>query len=131
LQSSALEQLTLAEFIGSGAYNRHVRSMRRRYRRRRDQLVSTLARRAPGIRVTGMSAGLQAVLELPPGTEQSVVRAAALQGLEVSGMTPFRYKGEASAGSPLPRKDALLVNYAAPSDAAWTGALDALCAVMP
>ena len=40
--SSALEQLTLAEFIASGAYDRHVRSMRMRYRRRRDQLVDGL-----------------------------------------------------------------------------------------
>jgi GntR family transcriptional regulator/MocR family aminotransferase len=130
LQSSALEQLTLAEFIASGEYDRHVRSMRLRYRRRRDQLVTTLGRRAPGIRVTGMSAGLQAVLELPPGCEQSVVQAAERQGLEVSGMTPFRYEGETGSGS-LPTKDALVVNYAAPSDSAWTGALDALCAVMP
>ena len=71
--SSALDQLTLAEFIASGAYDRHVRSMRLRYRRRRDQLVAALAQRAPGIRVTGMAAGLQAVLELPRGTERSVV----------------------------------------------------------
>jgi GntR family transcriptional regulator/MocR family aminotransferase len=72
--SSALEQLTLAEFIASGAYDRHVRSMRLRYRRRRDELVAALAQR--GVRVTGMAAGLQAVLELPRGTERSVVDAA-------------------------------------------------------
>lgn len=45
--SSALEQLTLAEFLTSGAYDRHVRSMRLHYRRRRDQLVTALAQRAP------------------------------------------------------------------------------------
>jgi GntR family transcriptional regulator/MocR family aminotransferase len=45
--SSALEQLTLAEFIASGVYDRHVRSMRLPYRRRRDQLVAALAQRAP------------------------------------------------------------------------------------
>src|ERR1700712_3730874 len=38
--SSALEQLTLAEFVASGAYDRHVRAMRNRYRRRRDQLAT-------------------------------------------------------------------------------------------
>jgi GntR family transcriptional regulator/MocR family aminotransferase len=128
--SSALEQLTLAEFIASGAYDRHVRSMRLRYRRRRDQLVAALAQRAPGIRVTGMAAGLQAVLELPRGTERSVVEAAAWQGLAVSGMAEFRYE-VADAGWQLPEQDALVVNYAAPSDSAWAGALDALCGVMP
>ncbi|WP_345634985.1 MocR-like pyridoxine biosynthesis transcription factor PdxR [Rugosimonospora acidiphila] len=128
--SSALEQLTFAEFIASGEYDRQVRSMRLRYRRRRDQLVAALARRAPGIRVTGIAAGLQMVLELPPGTESSVVEAAARQGLAVSGMAEFRYD-VAGSGAQLPLRDALVVNYAAPSNSAWAGALDALCAVMP
>lgn len=128
--SSALEQLTLAEFITSGAYDRHVRSMRLRYRRRRDQLVAALAQRAPGVRVTGLAAGLQVVLELPHGTERSVVQAAARQGLAVSGMAPFRHE-VAGSGRRLPERDALVVNYAAPSDSAWAGALDALCRVLP
>jgi GntR family transcriptional regulator / MocR family aminotransferase len=128
--SSTLDQVTLAEFISSGAYDRHVRSMRLRYRRRRDELVAALAERAPDIRVTGMAAGLQAVLELPRGTERSVVQAAAEQGLAVGGMADFRYE---VADSPwrLPEQDALVVGYAAPSDSAWAGALDALCRVMP
>ncbi|MYS23760.1 GntR family transcriptional regulator / MocR family aminotransferase [Streptomyces sp. DvalAA-14] len=128
--SSALEQLTLAEFIASGAYDRQVRSMRLRYRRRRDQLVAALARNAPGVRVSGMAGGLQAVVELPPGTERSVVRAAARQGLTVSGMAEFRYEEAGSAGRSAVR-DALVVNYAAPSDSAWAGTLEALCRVMP
>jgi GntR family transcriptional regulator/MocR family aminotransferase len=127
--SSTLDQVTLAEFISSGAYDRHVRSMRLRYRRRRDELIAALAERAPDIRVTGMAAGLQAVLELPRGTERSVVHAAAEQGLAVSGMADFRY--EADASWRLPEQDALVVGYAAPSDSAWAGALDALCRVMP
>jgi GntR family transcriptional regulator/MocR family aminotransferase len=128
--SSTLDQVTLAEFIASGAYDRHVRSMRLRYRRRRDELVAALAERAPDIRVTGMAAGLQAVLELPRGTEHSVVQAAAEQGLAVSGMADFRYE-VADASWRLPEQDALVVGYAAPSDSAWAGALDALCRVMP
>ncbi|MEU5709914.1 PLP-dependent aminotransferase family protein [Streptomyces flaveolus] len=128
--SSALEQLTLAEFITSGAYDRHVRSMRLHYRRRRNQLVTALAQRAPGVRVVGMAAGLQAVLALPRGTERSVVRAAAQQGLAVSGIADFRYQGVGSTGQST-EQDALVVNYAAPSDSAWAGALDTLCRVMP
>lgn len=128
--SSALEQLTFAEFIASGAYDRHVRSMRLRYRRRRDQLVAALARRAPAVHVTGMDAGLQAVLELPRGTERSVVEAAARQGLAVSGLAEFRYE-VAGYEARLPERDGLVVNYAAPSESAWTGALDTLCDVLP
>jgi len=128
--SSTLDQLTLAEFIASGAYDRHVRLMRLRYRRRRDQLVAALTQRVPRIRVTGMAAGLQAVLELPRGTERSVVQAAAREGLAVSGMAEFRYEVGGS-GWQLPEQDALVVGYAAPSDSAWAGALEALCRSMP
>jgi GntR family transcriptional regulator/MocR family aminotransferase len=123
---SALEQLTLAEFITSGGFDRHVRSRRQSYRRRREQLVDALAQRAPGVRVTGMAAGLQAVVELPPGTEGSVLRAAARQGLMVSGMAEFRHPAMPAAAH-----DALVVNYSAVSDSAWGGALNALCGVMP
>lgn len=123
--SSALDQLTLAEFIASGAYDRHVRGMRLRYRRRRDQLVRELAERAPDIRVSGIAAGLHAVLELPPGTEHSVIQAAAWHGLAVEGVSRFRHK-DAPRG-----RDALVVGYATPADSSWAGALDALCRALP
>ncbi|GAA3367090.1 PLP-dependent aminotransferase family protein [Streptomyces antimycoticus] len=128
--SSFLEQRTLAEFITSGAYDRHVRAMRQHYRRRREQLVSALERRAPAVRVTGMAAGLQALVELPRGTERSVVRSAARKGLAVSGISQFLHQEEGH-DCQVPVLDGLVVNYAAPSDSAWTGALDTLCAVMP
>jgi GntR family transcriptional regulator/MocR family aminotransferase len=127
--ASSLDQLTLAEFIESGAYDRHVRAMRLRYKARRDQLVAVLADRAPDVRVSGMAAGLQAVLELPPGTEHAVVQAAARKGLAITGMQEFRYEG-AGIGWRLPTHDALVVGYAAPSDSAWASALDALCTVL-
>ncbi|MGW8569204.1 MocR-like pyridoxine biosynthesis transcription factor PdxR [Streptomyces niveus] len=122
---SALDQLTLAEFIASGAYDRHVRSMRLRYRRRRDQLVEALAERAPECRVTGISAGLHAVVELPPGTdERTMIEASAWQGLGIQGLSGFRHPSVA------PGRDALVIGYGAPTDSAWTGALDALCRVL-
>ncbi|MER7829092.1 PLP-dependent aminotransferase family protein [Streptomyces sp. NPDC095602] len=123
--SSSLEQLTLAEFLTSGAYDRHVRGVRLRYRRRRDQLVAALAERSPHIRVTGIAAGLHAVLELPPGSERAVLRAAALQGLALQGLDAFRHPDTP------PGRDALVVGYATPTDSAWPGALEALCRVLP
>lgn len=123
---SALDQLTLAEFITSGAYDRHVRSMRLRYRRRRDQLVEALAEHAPESRVTGIAAGLHAVVELPPGNdERAVIQAAAWQGLALQGLSAFRHP------SVPPGREALVVGYGAPTDSAWAGALDALCRVLP
>ncbi|MFD7296587.1 PLP-dependent aminotransferase family protein [Streptomyces sp. NPDC059897] len=121
-----LDQLTLAEFLESGAYDRHVRAARLRYRRRRDQLVAALAERAPDVRVSGIAAGLHAVLELPPGTERSVVQAAAWQRLGVNGLAAFRHT-DATAKAP----DALVVGYGTPPDHAWPGALDTLCRVLP
>ncbi|WP_406374150.1 PLP-dependent aminotransferase family protein [Streptomyces sp. NBC_00647] len=124
--TGALDQLTLAEFITSGAYDRHVRAARLRYRRRRDALVAALAVRAPAVHATGIAAGLHAVLRLPPGTEQSVVQAAVWQGLAVHGLSRHRHP-DASA----PPQDALVVGYGTPPDHAWSGALDALCRALP
>ena len=128
--TSVLEQLTFAEFISSGGFGRHVRAMRQRYRRRRDQLITALAEHAPRVWVTGMAAGLQAVIELPPGTEEQVLRSAARHGLSVSGLSEFRHRG-AGESSPRPERDALVVNYSAVSDSAWPRALDALCRSLP
>ncbi|CAM5547127.1 HTH-type transcriptional regulatory protein GabR [Streptomyces rochei] len=121
-----LDQLTLAEFMARGDYDRHVRAARLRYRRRRDALVAALAERAPDVRVTGIAAGLHAVLRLPAGTEQQVVRAAAWHGLAVHGLSTFRHPDADVA--PL---DALVVGYGTPPDHAWAGALDALCRALP
>ncbi|MFE7329245.1 PLP-dependent aminotransferase family protein [Streptomyces sp. NPDC057565] len=123
--SSTLDQLTLAEFIESGAYDRHVRSMRLRYRRRRDQLVAALAEHAPALRVSGIAAGLHAVVELPEGTERAVIQAAAWQGLALEGLARFRHT-DAEAGG-----DALVISYGTPTDSAWAGTLEALCRVLP
>ncbi|MFP3988392.1 PLP-dependent aminotransferase family protein [Streptomyces sp. E11-3] len=122
----SLDQLTLAEFLTSGAYDRHVRGARLRYRRRRDQLVEALREHAPEVTVSGIAAGLHAVLELPPGTEQSVLRGAAWQRLGILGLSRFRH-----SDADLPARDAVVVGYGTPPDHAWAGALDALCRVMP
>ncbi|WP_031477614.1 PLP-dependent aminotransferase family protein [Streptomyces bicolor] len=122
----ALDQLTLAEFLTSGAYDRHVRSARLRYRRRRDALVRALATAAPHIDVTGIAAGLHVLLRLPPGTEKSVVQAAAWQGLALHGLTYFRHESATAE-----QVDALVVGYGTPPDHAWAGALEALGRVLP
>ncbi|MFJ3701121.1 MULTISPECIES: PLP-dependent aminotransferase family protein [unclassified Streptomyces] len=123
--SGALDQLTFAELIASGAYDRHVRAMRLRYRRRRDQLVEALAERAPDLRVSGIAAGLHAVLELPDGTEQTVVQAATWQGLALERLSRFRHPDTE------PGRDGLVIGYGTPSESGWAGALDALCRVLP
>jgi GntR family transcriptional regulator/MocR family aminotransferase len=62
--SPTIDQLALARLIESGAYDRHLRQARRRYRLRRDALVQAVARHLPGARVTGLAAGLHAIVRL-------------------------------------------------------------------
>ncbi|MER7755553.1 PLP-dependent aminotransferase family protein [Kitasatospora sp. NPDC097643] len=127
--ASALDQLTLAEFIDSGGYDRHVRRMRRRYRDRRDQLVGALAAAAPHIEVSGIAAGLHAVLRLEPGTERPVLAAAAQRGLALDGLADYRHPGIGADAMPI--TDGLVVGYATPPEHAYPAALAALCAALP
>ncbi|WP_051871480.1 PLP-dependent aminotransferase family protein [Streptomyces sclerotialus] len=133
-QSGSLDQLTLAELLSSGAYDRHVRTMRLRYRRRRDQLTAALAARAPHVRVTGLAAGLHAVLQLPAGTERPTLRAARRNGLALEGLATFTAPRPSGADEPLPPDepaDALVVGYGHPPEHAFSGALDALLRALP
>ncbi|MEU4489149.1 PLP-dependent aminotransferase family protein [Streptomyces purpurascens] len=124
--ASVLDQLSLADFVVSGSYDRHVRRMRQRYRSRRDRLVAALAEHAPQVEVTGVAAGLHAVLRLPPGTEASAVKAAAWQGIALDGLGAFRHPDTDMAVS-----DGLVVGYATPSEHAYGPALEALCGALP
>ncbi|MHA6760890.1 MocR-like pyridoxine biosynthesis transcription factor PdxR [Streptacidiphilus sp. PAMC 29251] len=129
---SVLDQLTLAEFLTSGGYDRHLRAMRLRYRRRRDRLVAALAERVPSVRVSGIAAGLHVVLRLPPGTEREAVRAADWLGLAVQGLDGFRYPGQAARGTAAKGQaaevmDGLVVGYGTPAEHAFGEALDTLC----
>jgi len=123
-QTSSLEQLTLAEFIASGAYDRHVRRARLSYRRRRDLLIAALARHAPDVRLTGIAAGLHAVVELPRGTpEGQVIARAAARGVAVEGLGDYALRDHA-------RGPALVIGYATPPDHAYTTALARLTAAI-
>ncbi|WP_225809165.1 MocR-like pyridoxine biosynthesis transcription factor PdxR [Streptomyces spinosus] len=124
--ASVLDQLALADFVACGSYDRHVRRMRQRYRRRRDRLVAALAARAPHIEVTGIAAGLHAVLRLPPGTERSTVKAAVWQGVALDGLAAFRHPR-----SPTDAGDGLVVGYATPAEHVYGAALEGLCGVLP
>ncbi|TDD71504.1 PLP-dependent aminotransferase family protein [Actinomadura darangshiensis] len=123
--AGVLDQLTLADFIASGSYDRHVRRMRQRYRARRDRFVTALAEHAPHVHVTGIAAGLHAVLRLPPGTEAPTVAAAARAGIALDGLSVFRHPD-----APFPPEDGLVVGYAAPPDHAVETALNALLRIL-
>ena len=91
LGSPVIDQHALARLIAGGAYDRHLRQLRRRYRARRDALTGALARWLPGAVVHGVAAGIQLYVELPAGLDEAaVVEAAAGRGVAVEGVGPMR-----------------------------------------
>ncbi|MDQ3502454.1 MAG: PLP-dependent aminotransferase family protein [Actinomycetota bacterium] len=85
--SNGLDQHVLAELMATGAYDRNLRLLRRRYGERREHLVGALAARAPSWRPIGAAGGLHLVVRLPPGlSEQGVVVAGAAAGVLVVGL---------------------------------------------
>ena len=115
-----VDQLALADLLDSGGYDRQVRTARRRYRRRREELAGVVEARASAVRVVGHPAGLHALLDLPRGTEADVVDRARRLGIAVEGLAWFRHPDAVA------RRDGLVVGFATPSASAWSGALTAL-----
>jgi GntR family transcriptional regulator/MocR family aminotransferase len=76
--SPAIEQLAFARLLERGDYQRHIRKTRAVYRARRDTLITALAAHLPGLRVSGVAAGLNVTLELPPHTDDRAIEQAAL-----------------------------------------------------
>jgi GntR family transcriptional regulator/MocR family aminotransferase len=77
LGSPAIEQLVLARMLRSGAYDRHLRIVRRRYRARRAALVAAIARHLPGAVVTGAAAGLYLLVRTPSPFDGAALEASA------------------------------------------------------
>jgi GntR family transcriptional regulator / MocR family aminotransferase len=106
LGCSALEQLVLARLLDTAAYDRHLRRARRRNRARRDALICAVERELPGARVSGVSAGLHALVRLPAAVELApLMRAAGERSLGV-------YPLELHRIEPRPHTHALVMGYA-------------------
>jgi GntR family transcriptional regulator/MocR family aminotransferase len=122
---NAIDQLTMADFISTGQYDKHIRRMRNSYRRRRDALVQRL--RPFDVRISGLSAGLHLLLLLPDGTEHEVLRRAGEAGIAISGLSRLRHP---LAGPDVEDADGIVVNFGAPAEHAFAAAVDALCEVL-
>ena len=94
--SPVLDQLTFADFLSRGEFDRHLRRMRPIYRTRRDTLVAALAERVPDLRPAGIAAGLHLVAWLPDDLDEAdVIAAAAARGIAVNGVSPYRIRAGA------------------------------------
>jgi GntR family transcriptional regulator / MocR family aminotransferase len=123
---SSLEQLTLARFIESGMFDRHIRRMRGIYRQRRDLLAAALAAAAPGLRVTGIAAGGHALVRLPPDGpgEHEIITKAALAGIALDGLGGYRACHQAP--EPGEHQPALVIGYGSPPGRSYRAAVAAL-----
>jgi GntR family transcriptional regulator / MocR family aminotransferase len=121
LHVPAPDQIAFAELLGSGAYERHVRRMRARYRQRRDRLVAMLAERAPAITPVGVSAGLRVLLELPtrgPSAQKLAERASG-RGIELFPVGNFHHHEP-------PARDGVVLGYGALPEHDFEAGLKAL-----
>ncbi|MHA7132303.1 MocR-like pyridoxine biosynthesis transcription factor PdxR [Oerskovia turbata] len=111
---STIDQLALTRFLASGAYERHLRAARGRFKRRREALVVALADALPGAAVSGIAAGMHAVVDLPHGVVATdVVREAARREVNVAAIERYR----ATAAGREAGWDQLVVGYGNLADA--------------
>jgi GntR family transcriptional regulator / MocR family aminotransferase len=97
--SAPIEQLTLAQLIRSGEYDRHIRRVRTVYRRRRDALMEALRHRLPELPVEGVAAGLHVLVRLPPRRDDEAVAVdAERRGLRVVPLSRYSHSKRAGAG---------------------------------
>jgi GntR family transcriptional regulator/MocR family aminotransferase len=118
--AAVLDQLVLADLIDSGAYDRHVRRMRNRYRARRNAVVDAVA--PHGLTPAGIAAGLHMLLPTGDVDERAVTAAARRHGVGVDLLGRYRMEDPQQAG--------MLVGYAAPAEHAFPAARDALAAML-
>jgi GntR family transcriptional regulator / MocR family aminotransferase len=97
--SPSLDQLTLAEFVARGDYDRHVRRARAVYQRRQGRLIAALAKHLPELKVEGIAAGLHLLLRTPLGVDDTAIaRDAGRAGIYVPALSAFRIKPSNSGG---------------------------------
>jgi GntR family transcriptional regulator/MocR family aminotransferase len=97
--SPILDQLTFADFLSRGEFDRHLRRMRPIYRSRRDALLAALTEHLPELQPAGIAAGLHLVAWLPAHLgEETVIAAAAREGVAVAGVSPYRLSPAARGG---------------------------------
>jgi GntR family transcriptional regulator/MocR family aminotransferase len=86
-----IDQLALVNLIESGAYDRHLRRMRRTYQRRRVAMLAALSAAVPGLPAASMDAGLHVLWHLPGSVDEAaVVEIARNRGLSLLGLSQCR-----------------------------------------
>jgi GntR family transcriptional regulator / MocR family aminotransferase len=118
----ALDQLTLAALIRSGEYDRHLRSARVVYRRRRDRLATSLAKHFPRLTVEGIAAGVHLLVRLPPHVDDAAIVAEVRHAkIAVQALSYYQIRARGSG---------LVLGYGRLHESAIDAALGALAAIV-
>ena len=121
--TSWLSQRVLARYLSSGAFTRHLRRMRRLYRRRRDALTEGLEPLPAGARWCGLAAGLHATLLLPREINAGrLVELCNRRGVRLAALESYRSGFQAD---PRPQ-NGLVLGYGASDESQIRRAVDAL-----
>lgn len=121
------DQLALAELLGSGAYDQHVRRCRATYRRRRELLLDMLSglRAQHQLYPAGIAAGLHLTVQLDPDGpgEEDILARADRNSVELEGLAKCWI-------TPRPHPAGVVIGYAAPAEHSFRPALQALRSVL-
>ena len=124
--TGTLEQEVLAEFIGDGHFERHLRRSRTRNASRRAALLGALARHlGDGAQVVGANAGMHLLVWLPdvaPRALGGLIDRAAALGVGVYPIGPYYLRP--------PRRAGLLLGYASLTERAIETGIRRLAGVM-
>ena len=104
-----LDQVAMASFIQDAGLERHLRSMRRSYRAKRDLFIDALGRHLPEVRVSGTAAGLHLLAWLPDRIDEQKTAARARH----AGVGVHELHRHCTVQAPSP--PALLLGYALPT----------------
>jgi len=112
LHSATLEQETLAEFINTGMYERHLRRLRRRNTARREALLDAIQKHLGNrVEVTGDGSGAHVALWPKKRTaEETIIANAAQHGVGVYGMSHCYLDRSARATTQI--RPAIILGYA-------------------
>ncbi|UTT42966.1 MocR-like pyridoxine biosynthesis transcription factor PdxR [Exiguobacterium aurantiacum] len=114
------EQHTLAEFMATGDFEKHLNRMRKTYRRKLEIIIAAFKPYEPIVSITGASAGLHVVLSVQTKkSSEELKRLAEAGSIRINAMTDYRIE----SSDPLPQ---FLFGFAALSEKTLPAAVSAL-----
>jgi GntR family transcriptional regulator/MocR family aminotransferase len=120
-QPATLDHLVVAQLIDEGRYDRHLRGLRRRYRTRRDLVLEVLAEAGLADRVSGIAAGLHAVVRTHDPDDAALADTLCDRGVQAVALGRYAMESDARG---------LVLGYAQPTTSQLRAALEVIADVL-